>query len=112
MPVAALGLSKAALGSAKARSALNPEGSFMGNNKELIILIMAGSAVLVFVQNTRRGQPQDGRQYVAIGVVGFFLLFFAEFAPSLAFAFALLFGLSVILNSPNGVPIVASKKVG
>jgi hypothetical protein len=86
----------------------DPKGSFMGNNKELIIVLLAGSAVLVFVQHARSGQGQNGTQYIAIGVVGFMLLFLAEFAPEIAFGLAVLFFVGIMLNSPNGVPVIGS----
>lgn len=86
----------------------DPKGQLMGNHKELIIVLLAGSAVLVFVQHARSGQGQNGTQFIAIGVVGFMLLFLSEFAPEIAFGLAILFFIGVFLNSPNGVPVVGS----
>lgn len=114
MPVPAVAAAaKAGSGAGHADALLNPKGAFMGNNKEAIILLMTASAVIIFVQHARSGQSQDGNQYVAIAVVGFFLLLLASFLPEIAFAFALLFTLGVVLNSPNGVPLLpkdAAKK--
>src|ERR1035438_3893574 len=76
--------------------------------KTHVILLLLGSAVIIFVENAKDGKPQDGNQYIAIGVVGFILLFLAEWLPALAFAFALLFFVAVILNSPNGIPVIES----
>lgn len=74
------------------------------------ILMLVASGVLVFVDHARAGKPQDGNQYVALGVVGFALLFLGEFAPDLAFGFSLLILVSIILNSPNGLPFIPQKK--
>ena len=101
---------KAATSATDSQGNFDPKGAFMGNNRELIILIMVGSAILIYIQHARNGTPQDGTQFVAIGVVGFVLLFIAAFAPAIAFAFALLFGVAVALNSPNGVPIISQPK--
>lgn len=84
----------------------------MGNHKEMIIVLLAGSAVLIFVQHARNGKAQNGKQFIAIGIVGFMLLFLAEFIPDLAFAFAILFFVGVLLNSPNGVPVISSNQKG
>jgi hypothetical protein len=78
-------------------------------SKSWVLTLMLGSAVVIFVSNARNGKPQDGGQYIAIGIVGFILLFLAEFAEDLANAFALLFFIGVILNSPNGIPIITPK---
>jgi hypothetical protein len=74
-----------------------------------IVLLMSGAAVVIFVQNAKNGKAQDGNQYIAIGVVGFILLFLSEFFPSIGFAFAVLFFVAVMLNSPNGIPVIDSK---
>lgn len=83
---------------------------FVGNDKQYIVMLLAGSAVLIFVQHVRSGKAQDGKQFIAIGVVGFMLLFLAEFAPEIAFGFAALFFLIILLNSPNGIPVVSSNQ--
>lgn len=78
-----------------------------GSMNTQILLMMTGSAVVIFVQNAKKGTPQQGDQFIAIGIVGFVLLFIASFWPEVAFGFAILFFVSVILNSPNGIPVIA-----
>lgn len=80
-----------------------------GDVSTQIVLLLLGSGVVIFVQNARSGKPQNGGQYIAIGVVGFILLFMGEFIPEFAFALAALFFVSVLLNSPNGIPLIDSK---
>ena len=80
-----------------------------GDVSTQIVLLLMGSGVIIFVQNARNGKPQNGGQYIAIGVVGFILLFMSEFIPEIAFAFASLFFVAVLLNSPNGIPVIDSK---
>ena len=79
-----------------------------GDVSTQIVLLLLGSGVVIFVQNARNGKAQDGSQYIAIGVVGFMLLFLSEFVPEIAFAFAALFFVAVLLNSPNGIPLIGS----
>lgn len=106
LPAAAMVAGKTAGASSHASTALHPKETFMGGNGK-IVLILAVSAAVVFIQHVRSGQGQDGEQYIAIGVVGFILLIIGEFAPDVAFALALLFLVAILLNSPNGVPVVA-----
>jgi len=75
----------------------------------MLLLILAG--VIIFIQKERSGKGQDGRQYAALGVVGFILLMLANFWPDMAFLFTLLFVTAVILNSPNGVPFITQKSL-
>lgn len=79
-----------------------------GDNEELIIVMMVVSAGLIFIDHDRSGKAQDGNQYVALGIVGFFLLVLDKFWPELALAFAGLFTVSIILNTPNGIPFIPS----
>lgn len=82
-----------------------------GENHEMqIVLMLVLAAVIIFIQHDSTGKPQDGIQYTAIGVVGFALLILAQFAPDIAFAFTILFLVAVILNSPNGVPLLSKAK--
>lgn len=78
----------------------------MDNTGTFIILV--GSAGLLLVDDLRSSGAFNEVQFVALGVVGAILLFVGTFAPELAFAFASLFGLSILLNSPNGIPFVTS----
>src|SRR5450830_691559 len=78
-----------------------------GSMNTQILLMMTGSAVVIFVQNAKKGNPQQGDQFIAIGIVGFVLLFIAAFWPEIGFGFAILFYVSVLLNSPNGIPVIA-----
>ena len=80
-----------------------------GDVSTQIVLLLLGSGVVIFVQNARNGKAQDGGQYIAIGVVGFMLLFLSEFVPEIAFAFTILFFVAVLLNSPNGIPLIGAK---
>ena len=81
-----------------------------GSVSTQIVLLLLGSSVIIFVQNARMGRPQNGDQYIAIGIVGFILLFVSEFWPAIAFGFATLFFVAVLLNSPNGIPVIAPTK--
>lgn len=85
--------------------------TYMGDNVSTqIVLLLLASGVVIFVQHARQGEPQQGDQYIAIGIVGFIMLFMAEFIPEFAFAFTLLFFVAVLLNSPNGIPVIAPTK--
>jgi hypothetical protein len=85
-----------------------PNGELNNNQSEYILLLLILCAVIVFIQHDRTGEPQSGTQYAAIGVVGFVLLVLAQFWPELAFTFTVLFFVSIVLNSPNGVPLISS----
>lgn len=113
MPAPLVAATSVAGSSAHAEQAINrPKEMYMGNHKQMIIVLLAGSAVLIFVQHARSGQAQNGKQYIALGIVGFMLLFLAEFAPDVAFALAILFFIGILLNSPNGIPVVSSASKG
>lgn len=88
-----------------AASQVVPSGN--SNKEQQILLMMILAAVIIFIQHDSSGQKQDGTQYAALGVVGFILLVIAQFWAEFAFGFAVLFLLSVILNSPNGIPLVS-----
>lgn len=87
-----------------AASQVIPQGSSDKEQQLLLLLIVAG--IIIFIQHEKSGQPQQGTQYAALGVVGFGLLFLANFWPDGAFMFGLLFVLAILLNSPNGIPVV------
>jgi hypothetical protein len=74
-----------------------------------ILMLLASSAGLIFIDNARANKPQSGEQYLALGIMGFILLFLGQFAPEIAFAFTVLVFVSIILNSPNGIPFVPSQ---
>lgn len=83
-----------------------------GSNHEMqIVMLLIVAGVIIFIQHNNSGKEQNGVQYAALGVVGFVLLVLAQFWPDLAFAFTILFVLAVILNSPNGIPIVGQNVV-
>lgn len=110
IPAAAVVLGKTAGASSHASTALRPKETLnMGNNGK-VVLVLVVSAAVVFIQHQRSGQGQSGEQFIAIGVVGFILLLIGEFAPDVAFAMALLFLVGILLNSPNGVPVLAGTK--
>jgi hypothetical protein len=75
----------------------------------VMLLVLAG--VIIFIQHDKSGKPQSGVQFAALGVVGFVLLVLAQFWPGVAFTFTILFVVAVILNSPNGIPIVGANIV-
>lgn len=79
-----------------------------GDNDELIMIMLVISAGLIFIDHDRSGKPQDGNQFIALGIVGFFLLVLDRFWSELAIALAALFTVSIILNTPNGIPFVSS----
>lgn len=76
-------------------------------NETFIILV--GCAGLLLVDDLGGHGHINLVQYIALAVVGAVLLFVGTFAPSLATAFAALFGISILLNSPNGIPIISNK---
>lgn len=83
-----------------------------GSDHEMqIILLLVLAGVIIFIQHDKSGQPQSGVQFAALGVVGFVLLVLASFWPDVAFLFTILFVVTVILNSPNGIPIVGQNIV-
>lgn len=82
-----------------------PSGMGGDYNGEILLLLIS-SAGLIFIDNARSGKGQSGDQYLALGIMGFVLLFLGQFAPELAFAFTLLVFVAIILNSPNGIPFV------
>jgi len=86
----------------------NAASNVGGDNDELIIVMMIVSAGLIFIDHDRSGKPQDGNQFIALGIVGFFLLVLDRFWPELAVGLAALFTVSIILNTPNGIPFVPS----
>jgi hypothetical protein len=104
-------MTMAAAGHAAGHSALSgytSAGSGIGgNNQETILVLLVVSAGVIFIQKERSGKGQDGKQFMALGIVGFILLLLAQFLPDLALAFTGLFTLAVVLNNPNGIPFVS-----
>lgn len=84
-----------------------PSGMGGDYNGEILLLLISTGGI-IFIDHARQGQPQPGDQYAALGITGFILLFLGQFWPEVAFAFTLLILISVILNSPNGIPFMAS----
>lgn len=83
-----------------------------GSDHEIqIVLLLVLAGVIIFIQHDKSGQAQSGVQFAALGVVGFVLLVIASFWPDVAFLFTILFVVAVILNSPNGIPIVGQNIV-
>lgn len=80
------------------------------NHKGGILLLLILCGVVVTIQGDRSGTGVNGTQYIAIAIVGFFLLLMAEVVPTLSLAFAVLFAIAILLNSPNGVPFITSNK--
>lgn len=106
-------MTMAAVGKVGAKAAAHGASGLAGNvgggdNEELIIVMMVVSAGLIFIDHDRSGKPQDGNQFIALGIVGFFLLVLDQFWSELALAFAALFTVSIILNTPNGIPFIPS----
>lgn len=89
-----------------AASTVVPQGKSDQEMQILLLLVFCGA--IIFIQHDKDGKPQDGAQYAALGVVGFLLLFLAQFWPELALTFTILFVVAVVLNSPNGVPLISS----
>ena len=87
-----------------AASQVIPSGK--SDHEQQILLLLVLATVIVFIQTDKSGKQQSGVQYAALGVVGFFLLVLSQFWPSVALTFTILFVTSIILNSPNGVPVV------
>lgn len=79
-----------------------------GDNDELIILLMVVSAGLIFIDHDRSGKPQSGNQFIALGIIGFVLLLLDRFWSEVAVGLAMLFTVSIVLNTPNGIPFVSS----
>ena len=84
-----------------------PSGMGGDYNGEILLLLVS-SAGIVFIDHARSGQPQPGNQYAALGIVGFVLLFLGQFWPEIAFSFTVLIFVSIIFNSPNGLPFISS----
>ena len=82
-----------------------PSGMGGDYNGEILLLLIS-SAGIIFIDNERSGKGQSGDQYIALGIAGFVLLFLGQFAPTVAFAFTMLIFISILLNSPNGIPFV------
>jgi ABC-type proline/glycine betaine transport system permease subunit len=82
-----------------------PQGK--SDHEQQILLLLVLATVIVFIQHDASGKAQDGTQYAALGIVGFFLLVLTQFWPSVALTLTILFVISIILNSPNGVPLVS-----
>lgn len=99
------------VGASAAGGAVGHAPSGMGGdyNSE-ILLMLVSTAGIIFIDHARSGQAQPGNQYAALGIVGFVLLFLGQFAPELAFGFTVLIMVSVIFNSPNGIPFLSTNK--
>lgn len=82
-----------------------------GKNETSIILLLVLAGVVIFIQHDRSGKAQSGTQFAALGVVGFILLVLANFVPSLALVFTVLFVVSIVLNSPNGIPVIGNNSL-
>lgn len=93
-----------------ASSVANAPSGLNANQNQHILLMMVASGAIIFIDHARSGEPQTGNQYAALGVVGFALLFLGEFWPEMAFGISILILLSIILNSPRGLPFVPTKK--
>lgn len=105
MAIAAVG--KAGAHIAGSQFAGAPGGMGGDYNGEILLLLISTGGV-IFIDHARTGQGQPGDQYAALGITGFVLLFLGQFWPEVAFAFTLLIFISVILNSPNGIPFINS----
>lgn len=88
-----------------------PSGMGGDYNGEILMLLVS-SAGIIFIDHARSGQPQPGDQYAALGITGFILLFLGQFWPEVAFAFTVLILVSIILNSPNGIPFIGKNSGG
>jgi hypothetical protein len=93
-----------------AASQIVPSGK--SDQEQQILLLLIASGVIIFIQHENSGKPQQGTQYAALGVVGFVLLFLAQFWPEVALTFTVLFVVSIVLNSPNGVPLIGGGSGG
>jgi hypothetical protein len=87
-----------------AASQVIPQGH--SDQEQQILLLLVLAAVIIFIQTENSSKALDGQQFAALGVVGFILLVLAQFWPEVALTFTVLFVLSIILNSPNGVPVI------
>ena len=87
---------------------IDDKGVGMSNTGTFVLLI--GTAGMILVDDLQGHGKFNEIQFVALGIVGAIILFVGTFVPDLAFAFAALFALSVLLNSPNGIPFVTSTK--
>lgn len=105
MVIAAGGKAAAHIGASQFANA--PSGMGGDYNGEILLLLISTGGI-IFIDHARSGSGQPGDQYAALGITGFILLFIGQFWPEIAFAFALLILISVILNSPNGIPFMAS----
>lgn len=103
MTIAAAGHA-AAHGAAGAAGQVVPSGKSDTEQQILLLLILAG--VIIFIQSERSGKGLNGVQFAALGVVGFFLLVLSQFWAEAALTFTILFVVSIILNSPKGIPLV------
>lgn len=103
MTIAAAGHA-AAHGAAGAAGQVVPSGKSDTEQQILLLLILAG--VIIFIQSERSGKGLSGVQFAALGVVGFFLLVLSQFWSEAALTFTILFVVSIILNSPKGIPLV------
>lgn len=104
MTMAAVGHVASHAATSGAASQVVPSGKSDTEQQILLLLILAG--VIIFIQSERSGKGLDGVQFAALGVVGFFLLVLAQFWAEVAFAFTILFVVSIILNSPKGIPLI------
>jgi hypothetical protein len=110
MTMAAAGLSAGAAkaGAGHAASQVIPQGKSNAEQQILLLLILA--AVVIFIQTDKSGKQQSGTQYAALGVVGFILLVIAQFWAGFALGMTVLFVVSIILNSPDGIPVIGGSK--
>lgn len=104
MALAAAGKAGAHIGASQFANA--PSGMGGDYNGEILLLLISTGGI-IFIDHARSGQGQPGDQYAALGITGFILLFLGQFWPEVAFAFALLIMISVVLNSPNGIPFIS-----
>ena len=72
-------------------------------------VVLSGCAGLLLVDDLSGHGQFNEVQFVALAVAGTVILFVGTFAPGLALAFAGLLGLSILLNSPTGIPFVKNK---
>ena len=80
----------------------------MSNTGTFVLLV--GAAGMILVDDLQGHGSFNEVQFVALGLVGAIILFVGTFVPDLAFAFAALFALSIVMNSPNGIPFITSTK--
>lgn len=106
MTIAAVGSAAGHAATHGAASQVVPSGKSNVEQQMLLLLILCG--IIIFIQSERSGKGLNGVQFAALGVVGFFLLVLAQFWAEVAFAFTILFTVSIVLNSPNGIPLIGS----